>query len=247
MFILILGGGKIGSNLTRMLLTEGHEVVLVEQREGRRALLEEEFDYRVILGDATELHALEAAGIKRPPDIVVAVTGDDEDNIVICQLAKELYQVPRVIARVNDPRNQSLFDLLGVVPTVSATHAILGLIEHEVPRHQLAHLLEFKGEGLEIIEVPVEAGSKADGRTAAELKLPDGIRLTAVTHESGLGEIVRGATRLIAGDQIMAVLEPGLEDRLCRLCVRAAHHRLRGARGAPTRRQVTPAENRDEP
>jgi len=247
MYVLVAGGGKVGANVTRTLLRQGHEVTIIEQRAERFRVLEEEFDYVVQRGDATELHVLERAGIGRPPDLMLAVTGDDEDNIVICEIAQKRYFVPKVIARVNDPRNQTHFDLLGVAPTVCATSSIMALIEHEVPRHQLAHLLEFKGEGLEIIEVPVEAGSKADGRTAAELKLPDGIRLTAVTHESGLGEIVRGATRLIAGDQIMAVLEPGLEDRLCRLCVRAAHHRLRGARGAPTRRQVTPAENRDEP
>lgn len=218
MFIIILGGGKIGSNLARVLLSEGHEVVLVEQKESRLFVLAEEFDYRAMLGDATELYVLEAAGIARPPDIVIAVTGDDEDNIVICQLARELYQVRRVIARVNDPRNQPLFDLLGVAPTVSATHAILGLVEHEVPQHRLAHLLEFKGEGLEIIETQIEKGSKADGKTPAQLKLPDGIRLSAVTHEDGRGEIVRGSTQLQAGDQIIAILEPGLEGLLCRIC-----------------------------
>lgn len=224
MFIMILGGGKIGSNLTRVLLTEGHEIVLVEQRERRKMLLDEEFDYRVMLGDATELYVLETAGIKRPPDIVIAVTGDDEDNIVICQLAKEIYHVPRTIARVNDPRNQHHFDLLGVSPTVSACNAILGLIERSVPQHHLAHLLEFQGEGLEIVEMPVEAGSKADGRTTSSLKLPDGIRLTAVTHVDGRCEIVRGPTRLIAGDQIMAIIETGLEERLCLLC--SASHRF---------------------
>src|SRR3712207_3097462 len=104
MYVLVAGGGKVGANLTRTLLRMGHEVTLIEQRMDRYEQLEEEFEHQVMRGDATELFVLERAGIRRPPDIVLAVTGDDEDNIVICQLAREKYAVPQVIARVNDPR-----------------------------------------------------------------------------------------------------------------------------------------------
>ena len=96
-------------------------MTLIEQRADRFASLEEEFEHIVQRGDATELFILERAGIKRPPDLVLAVTGDDEDNLVICQLAKEKYGAPKVIARVNDPRNQAHFDLLGISPTICAT------------------------------------------------------------------------------------------------------------------------------
>src|SRR5213076_2303429 len=120
MYVLIAGGGKVGANLTRSLLRAGHEITLVEQKPYRYDKLEAEFEHQVLRGDATELFVLERAGIKRPPDLVVAATGDDEDNIVICQLAKEHYGVPKVIARVNDPRNQAHFDLLGIVPTICA-------------------------------------------------------------------------------------------------------------------------------
>src|ERR1700687_717948 len=105
MYVLIAGGGKVGSNLARTLIRNGHEVTLIEQRPLRFDKLEAEFEHQVHKGDATELFVLERAGIKRPPDIVVAVTGDDEDNMVICQLARERYGVEKVIARVNDPRN----------------------------------------------------------------------------------------------------------------------------------------------
>ena len=110
-------------------------------------------------GDATELFVLERAGIERPPDVVVAVTGDDEDNVIICQLAREKYGVETTIARVNDPRNQPYFDLLGISPTVSATASIMGLIEHEVPEHGLIHLLELRKENLEIVEITVGRGA----------------------------------------------------------------------------------------
>src|SRR5215216_7094415 len=157
MYIVITGGGKVGANLARSLLDLGHEVTLVEQRRDRFETLEAEFEHRAQLGDATEIFVLERAGVARPPDLVVAVTGDDEDNMVICQMARERYGVAKVIARVNDPRNQAHFDLLGISPTVSATGAIMALIEHEVPEHDLVALLELRKENLEIVEVTVGA------------------------------------------------------------------------------------------
>src|SRR5919109_2671757 len=156
MYIVIAGGGKVGANLTRSVRDLGHEVTLIEQRRDRYESLEEEFQHQIQLGDATELFVLERAGIKRPPDLVVAATGDDEDNIVICQLAREKYGVSNVIARINDPRNQPYFDLLGISPTVSATGAIMALIEHEVPEHGLIQLLELRKENLEIVEVSID-------------------------------------------------------------------------------------------
>jgi trk system potassium uptake protein TrkA len=144
MYAIVAGGGKVGANVTRSLLTMGHEVTLVEQRRDRFEQLEAELGPVVIVGDATEMHILERAGIARPPDLVLAVTGDDEDNIVIAQIAQDGYQVPKVVARVNDPRNQAHFDLLGVTRTLCATSGLLGLVEHEVPEHGLVKLLELR-------------------------------------------------------------------------------------------------------
>jgi trk system potassium uptake protein TrkA len=163
MYVLICGGGKVGANVARLLLRAGHEVTMIEQRTDRFAALEEEFEHVAQRGDATELYVLERAGIKRPPDLVLAVTGDDEDNLIICQLAKERYAVPKVIARVNDPRNQAHFDLLGISPTICATSNILALIEHEVPEHDLVHLLELRRENLEIVEVQITPESPVAG------------------------------------------------------------------------------------
>ena len=215
MFILIAGGGKIGANLARTLLRTGHEVTILEQRRDRFEELEEEFEHRAIIGDATELFVLERAGIRRPPDLVVAVTGDDEDNIVICQMAREHYGVEKVIARVNDPRNQPLFELTGISPTVSATSIILAMIEHEVPEHGLIHLLQLRKENLEIVEVQLDKDSPCVGKLVERLQLPSGSRLITVMRE-GEAQMADGDTRLEAGDQILAVLEPGKEEELRR-------------------------------
>jgi trk system potassium uptake protein TrkA len=215
MYILIAGGGKVGANLTRSVLDLGHEVTLIEQRRERFETLEEEFEHRVQVGDATELFVLERAGIARPPDLVVAVTGDDEDNMIICQIARDKFGVAKVIARVNDPRNQEHFDLLGVTPTVSATSIILAMIEHEVPAHGLIHLLQLRKENLEIVEVQLDKDSPCVGKLVERLQLPSGSRLITVMRE-GEAQMADGETRLEAGDQILAVLEPGKEEELRR-------------------------------
>ncbi len=213
MYVLIAGGGKVGANVARTLLRLGHEVTLIEQRPLRFAQLEEEFEHQVQRGDATELFVLERAGIARPPDLMLALTGDDEDNMVICQLAQERYGVPKVIARVNDPRNQAHFDLLGISPTICATSSVISLIEHEVPEHELIHLLELRKENLEIVEVQIDKDSPSAGKRVAALSMPTGARLISVMR-SGHAEIPDSATELQAGDQVLAILEPGKEDEL---------------------------------
>jgi trk system potassium uptake protein TrkA len=224
MYILIAGGGKVGANLARTLLTPhrghaGHEVTLIEQRRDRFEKLEEEFGHQVQHGDSTELYVLERAGIARPPDIVVAATGDDEDNMVICQIAREKYGVEKVIARVNDPRNQAHFDLLGIAPTVCATSSIKALIEHEVPEHDLIHLLELRKENLEIVEVQIDKNAPCAGKSLEKLQLPEGARVITVMR-NGQAESVDGTTRLQPGDQVLAILQPGKEDELRRVLLK---------------------------
>ncbi len=174
MYTIVAGGGKVGSNVARSLLGMGHEVTLIEQRPYRYEQLQDEFEHQVLLGDATELHVLERAGIARPPELVLGVTGDDEDNLIICQIAREGYRVEKVIARVNDPRNQEHFDLLGITQTVCATANVLGLVEHEVPEHGFVHLLELRKENLEIVELQIDRDSPAAGKRVAGADAPGG-------------------------------------------------------------------------
>jgi trk system potassium uptake protein len=220
MFVIVAGGGKVGSHVARTLLAGGHEVVLIEQRPFRFEKLEDEFEHRLIRGDATELYVLERAGIERPPDVVVAVTGDDEDNIVIGQVARERFGVEKVIARVNNPKNQEHFDFLGIAPTVSAVSSVLAMIEHEVPEHGLVHLLELRREDLEIVEVQVDASSPCVGKTIGELKLPEGSTVIAVMRD-GRAEAPERAETLAPGDQVLAVMRRGREDELRRVLLKS--------------------------
>ena len=212
LYIIIAGAGKVGWNLARELLDKGNEVTLIENNRERFQTVEQELEHNVQYGDASELWVLERAGISRA-DMVIAVTGDDEDNMLICQVAREKYLVDRIIARVNNPRNRQHFDLLGVTPFVSATDLILRLLEHEVPEYGLVHLLDLPEERLEIIEMLLGADSPAAGRKVGELEMPDGSLLISVLRE-GRGFVPGPDTVLEAGDEILAVLDPGLEDDL---------------------------------
>jgi trk system potassium uptake protein len=210
MYVLIAGAGKVGWNLARELIAKDHEVTLVEGNRRRYLIVEQELEHAVQYGDATELWVLERAGIQRA-DMVIAVTGDDEDNMLICQVAKEKYLVDRIIARVNNPRNLQHFKLLDILPAVSATDLILRLIEHEVPKYGLVHLLDLEEEQLEIIEMEVADDAPAAGRRVIDIDLPDGSLIISVLREGG-GIVPKGDTVIEAGDEVLLVLDPGVED-----------------------------------
>jgi trk system potassium uptake protein TrkA len=145
--------------------------------------------------------------------MVIAVTGDDEDNMLICQVAREKYMVERIIARVNNPRNRPHFDLLGIKPTVSATDLILRLLEHEVPDYGLVHLLDLQEEQLEIIEMLLGKDCGVTGRRVGDLAMPEGSLLISILRE-GKGFVPGPDTVLEPGDEVLAVLDPGKEDEL---------------------------------
>ncbi|MGH2891087.1 MAG: potassium channel family protein [Solirubrobacteraceae bacterium] len=212
MYVIIAGAGKVGWNLARELIAKDREVTLIESDHRRFRVVEEELEHAVQYGDATELWVLERAGIQRA-DLVIAVTGDDEDNILICQVAKEKYGCERIVARVNNPRNLEHFKTLGVQPAVSATDLILRLIEHEVPEYGLIQLLALEEEHLEIIELEVGEGSQAAGCRVREVPLPEGSLIISVLRE-GSGSVPKADSVVNAGDQVLLILDPGLEEQI---------------------------------
>jgi trk system potassium uptake protein TrkA len=211
-YAIVVGAGKVGRNLARELIVKGHEVTLIESSRPRYLQMEEEFEHAAQYGDATELWVLERAGIQRA-DLVIAVTGDDEDNMLVCQVAKEKYLCERIIARVNNPRNHDHFRLLGIQPAVSATDLILRLIEHEVPRYGLVHLLALEEERLEIIELEVSSQAPVVGRRVADIELPEGSLIISVLR-GGSGFVPKPDTVIEDGDEVLLVLDPGLEQSI---------------------------------
>ena len=215
MYILTVGAGKVGWNLARELIDKDNEVTVVESDAQRYATVEEELEHAVQYGDGSELWVLERAGIERA-EMVIAVTGDDEDNILICQVAREKYGVERVIARCNNPRNLQHFELLGVKPAVSATDLILRLIEHEVPKYGPLHLLDLPQEQLEIIELEVSEEANVAGKMVKDIGLPDGSLVVAVLRD-GSGFVPLSDSVIQTGDEVMLVLDTGLEDEVTQL------------------------------
>jgi trk system potassium uptake protein TrkA len=212
MYVIVVGAGKVGWNIARELLEKGHEVTLIENDRERFQTVEQELEHNIQYGDASELWVLERAGVQRA-DMVIAVTGDDEDNMLISQVAKEKYLVDRIIARVNNPRNREHFELLGIRPVVSATDLILRLIEHEVPEYGLVHLLDLPEQHLEIIELLLPEGSHVTGQRVGDLQLPEGTLLISVLRGPE-GLIPNADTVLEPGDEILAVLDPKIEDEV---------------------------------
>jgi trk system potassium uptake protein TrkA len=202
-FVLVVGGGKVGYYLAKELIDSGHEVALLEKEPTRAKQIADEIGSIVIARDGCEGKYLGEAGCNRA-DVVAAVTGDDEDNLVICQMAKHHFDVPRTIARVNNPTNEALFRHLGVDELISPTRMILGSIEQDIPVHELLHLAALGDNELEIIEAHLQAGSPAIGRAPRDLDLPDGCSLFAVIRD-GVATPLRSDSVLNEGDKVIAI------------------------------------------
>jgi trk system potassium uptake protein TrkA len=211
-FVLVVGGGKVGYYLTKELLEAGHEVVLMEKDRARASQIADEIGSIVMANDGCEGKYLGEAGCSRA-DIVAAVTGDDEDNLVICQMAKHHFDVPRTIARVNNPKNEDLFRHLGVDELISPTRMILGSIEQDIPVHELLHLAALGDSELEIIEAHLQEGSPAVGRTLAEIAVPEGCSLFAVVRD-GVATPLRSDTVMAVGDKVIAIGRSDCEEEL---------------------------------
>ncbi len=202
MYIVVAGGGKVGFHLAQELLQGNNEVLVVERDPVRAAAIAEDIGDGVMTGDSCEVTTLDAAGISRA-DLVAAVTGDDEDNLVICEIARRR-GVPRTIARINNPKNELLFKKRGIETTISATQAVLAQIEQELPTHELIPLLQLHS-GLEIIELKLPATSPAAGRALREVLLPPESLICLIVDPGGMPRMPGGDTRLNAGDALVLV------------------------------------------
>jgi trk system potassium uptake protein TrkA len=202
MYVVVVGGGQVGVNLTKLLLAEGKEVLLVEKDPKRYAQLADEFGENVILGDGTELGTLMDTGANRA-DVLIAATGADQDNLIICQTAKVLYLIPKTIARVNDPRNEELFQTLGVDATVSSTRIIGSLIEEKIDPGMAIPLMALKGE-VEIFQTELEADSSLLQKKLSKLKLPEDVIIFAAIRGNEV-IIPKGDTVFEEGDKLMVL------------------------------------------
>ncbi len=217
MYIIVVGGGKVGYYLTKTLLNEGHEALLIERDVNKVETYSDRFGSVVLAGDGAEASVLAAAGAARA-DVVIAVTGEDEDNLVVCQVAKAKFHVARTIARVNNPKNEQLFRLLGIDVTVSQTNYILNLIEQAIPERNFIHLLSLRHADLAIIEATISKDSPVVNKAIEDIELPVDCVITAIARGADL-IVPRGSTEILPGDDIIAVTHREEEDELRRLLI----------------------------
>jgi trk system potassium uptake protein TrkA len=213
MYIMIVGGGEAGYYLAKQLVEDGHEVLIIEKDAAKCQKIADELGDIVLRGDGCEGVTLEAAGTGRA-DLFIALTGDDEDNLVACQVAKNKFNVRRTAARINNPKNEAIFKKLGIDTTVSPTALILANIEQELPFHPLIPLLTIKGSGLEIVEVKVPPHSAMVGKRIDELLLPQQCLITLVIDEDGTPRVPSNDTSIRVGDEVVAVCRRETEDAL---------------------------------
>jgi trk system potassium uptake protein TrkA len=212
MYIVIVGGGDVGYYLTKTLVNTSHEILLMEKNRVTCKTISEELGEVVMQGDGCEVRLLEEAGVARA-DVVVAVTGDDEDNLIICQIAKMKFNVPRTIARVNNPRNEELFHRLGIDATVSSTKIIYNLIEQEIETDEVIPLAALKRGNIEIVEVEIGPKSPVLHRCVQELALPeDALIISIIRRDHGM--LINSDTTFEVGDSVLALVDADKENHL---------------------------------
>jgi trk system potassium uptake protein TrkA len=213
MYIIVIGGGKVGYYLAEALLGQGHEILVVEKDPARTQLIIDRLGSVCVRGDGCEVSTLTEAGTGRA-DMFIAVTGDDEDNLVACQVAKHKFNVPRTVARINNPKNETIFKELGIDVAVSSTNIILESITEEVPTHSLTHLMDIRDKGLEVVELKIPADARTVGKEIRELPLPPESRLFLIIPKQEKPRVPTASTVLQAEDQILAITTPDSEEEL---------------------------------
>jgi trk system potassium uptake protein TrkA len=213
MYIIVVGGGQVGYYLAKALLDEGHELLVLEKDAARTAFICNDLGSVAVRGDGCEMTTLDEAGAGRA-DMFVAVTGDDEDNLVACQAAKHKFNVPRTVARINNPKNETIFKKMGIDVAISSTNIILENIEEEVPTHPISHLLDIQEQGLEIVDIKIPPHATTIGKTVKELRLPAGNTLSLIIRGQQKHFAPDDDTVLEAEDHIVAITTPESEEAL---------------------------------
>jgi trk system potassium uptake protein TrkA len=213
MYIIVVGGGRLGYYLLKALLNEGHEVLVLEKDKSICKTITDELGSVCFRGDGCEAATLAEVGAGRA-DMLVSVTGDDEDNLVSCQVAKHKYNVPRTVARIRNPQHADFFKKLGVDVTVSTTDIILEAIEREVPTHPVTELLAMEEKGLVLVDVRITPDSPNVGKALRDLNFPKDSKLALIIPNEGTAQIPSANTILAPGDQIIAVTGEDSVDAL---------------------------------
>jgi len=211
MYAVIVGGGKVGYYLAKDLLARGHEVTIIERDERKCQRIQDDLGSIVLEGECTT-DLLEQAGASRA-DVFIAVTGEDETNLVLCQIAKRFFHIPRAIARVVNPKNRKVFNQLGIELTVSATDIITSLIEQEMATQEILPLLALRRGTLQIVELHLPADSPALEKTVQQLPLPEESILISILRGDQI-IVPRGDTAFRPNDTVLALTATARADEL---------------------------------
>jgi trk system potassium uptake protein TrkA len=211
-YIVVVGAGKVGYHLTKALLAEGQEVLVIEKVQTKVDRIINQLGATAIQGDGAEVATLETAGVGRA-DVVAAVTGHDEDNLIVAQVAKRRFNVPRTVARINNPRNEYIFAKLGIDATVSATQIILSVIQQEIPEHPFVHLLTLQEGNVGFVQLQLTEASPALGKTMNQLTLPEDTAIPLLIRD-GQPVVVHADTQFEQHDKLIAVSTTSQESAL---------------------------------
>jgi trk system potassium uptake protein TrkA len=217
MYIIIIGGGKVGYFLAKRLIMGKHTVSIVDKNKGLCEEIAKRIQALVVHGDGCDPYILEQAGIKRA-DVLAAVTGDDEDNLIACQLAKEIFNIQRTVAKVNNPNNEHTFSKLSIDVPVDSTKIIAKIIEEEVSLSDIANLMSFKHGKLSIVRVDLSHDSPVINKQIQDIKLPpDSVFVSIVRGEEVI--VPKGNTVLKPGDDIIALTLVSNEPQLLNVLI----------------------------
>ena len=212
MYVVIVGCSESGYHLSKALIAGGHEVVVVEKSIERFQLLKDELGTVALLGDGTDELTLKRAGIARA-DVVVSLTGVDATNLVITQMTKHIFQVPRTMALIKDPKNEPIFHEVGIDVVVNSTHLALESMEEGVPGRPLVHLMNLRVPGMELVSVSIPEDSNIIGKRLSEIELPPNSFITLIVKKTG-ATLPTGRSVIEAEDELVTVTPEGDEQIL---------------------------------